>query len=218
MLYRLTRRVGKPRSILSLANAPSRLKRDHGHMMQQREHLGAICRLVGLARPIGVAAILEAVLLSAAAYATPPPENVDQTQQADPPVDSAPLPLRISVSGLMLSLIHDAASNVSALAHSEPMLSESQWREVALSAINLVGAASLVTMEGAGDMDAARAANPDWRIWATQMQTAGVALAYSVRNRDQTQLVQASTALAQTCKSCHEQFAPAVAEKLKPAG
>lgn len=163
---------------------------------------------------LAVALVCSPVLACTPAFAgredtPPPPDNRDET--TDPQVqDAAPLPLRISISGVMIGLVHDAASPVFRHARSGHPLNEGQWREIMVGAINLIGAASLVSMEGAGDRDAARAASPDWRIWAKELQTEGVALARVAQNRDQAGLAEVSQTIFTTCQSCHAQFAPSV--------
>lgn len=143
----------------------------------------------------GVGAILlVAATLSSTAAADPPDKEVKG------------LPSRVPVHGVMAGTIDRAAFGVFRLGASDRTLTDPEWLEIGMSAIDLVGAATLITVPGNRQQDSTLLADPAWLPAAREMQDAAVAVGLASSNQDRQALTQASARLAQACQSCHLKF------------
>lgn len=125
-------------------------------------------------------------------------------QQAAP----APMPLRVPIKGVMAGMIDFSAHGVFVSATSETPLTEDDWLAAGLASINLVGAASLVTMPGTGPHDAEWVADPPYRRWARAMQEASILAGAASVRKDREALLSAANRLASACQSCHDIYRP----------
>lgn len=120
----------------------------------------------------------------------------------------APMPLRVPIRGVMAGMIDFSAHGVFVSATSETPLTEDDWLATGLASINLVGAASLITMPGTGPHDAEWVADPSYRRWATAMQEASISAGAASVRKDREALLNAANSLASACQACHEMYRP----------
>jgi hypothetical protein len=151
-------------------------------------------------RPLAFA--LSLLALSPVATAQTP-GALAPTQRAD-----GPLALGIPIRTVMNGIIDFWTFGVLWLATSNEALDDDDWRTLSLASLNLTIAATAITAPGAGPNDAAWVADPDWRKWATEMQSAAVMLERAAEGRDRQALSAAGNRLADACLSCHTQFKP----------
>jgi hypothetical protein len=116
--------------------------------------------------------------------------------------------MEISIGDVMAGIIDFSAYGVFVTATSSGPLTEDEWLTSGLAAVNLVGAATLVTTAGAGPEDARWVSDPDWRKMARDMQAAGIRVGNAIRDRDRSSYLKAANQLATACRSCHDQFRP----------
>lgn len=122
--------------------------------------------------------------------------------------DDQPLPLAVSLNATMVALVDFAADGVWRPAASETPLTDTQWALVDQNAVNLIAAASLITMKGQGVNDEAWVVNPDWRRWSLEMRTTAAQVRAAVAARDQERLRLAGDRLVEICQTCHQAFKP----------
>jgi cytochrome c556 len=144
---------------------------------------------------IPAAAILVGGLLAAAAATADPPSK-----------DVKILPSRVPVHGVMAGMIDRASFRIFSLATSDRKFADTDWLEVGMAAVNLVGAATLITLPDNRAQDATWLADPAWLPAAREMQDAAVAVGLASSNQDRAALSQSSARLAQSCQSCHMKF------------
>jgi hypothetical protein len=108
----------------------------------------------------------------------------------------------------MAGIIDFSAYGIFETATSEAPLSDDDWLAAGLASINLIGSTTLITSAGTGSQDAEWVANPDWRHWATEMQSASVDAGIAIRQKNGGAYLAAANRLADACSSCHQQFRP----------
>ena len=155
---------------------------------------------------LGIAVVLAAI---GCAQAEPPGER-PKAEEAARGGKAAPLPLHIPISAVMTGAINRAAAPVFQAATSGRDLSDRDWLGLGQDAIDLVGAATLITLPGTGPDDLSWVSHPDWLKLSTDMQIAGSALGFAATKRDRTALTEAAAHLAQSCQSCHLRFSKTV--------
>jgi hypothetical protein len=117
-----------------------------------------------------------------------------------------PLPLRIPIPAVMTGAINRSSSIVFQAAASTSDLSEDDWLSVGEAAVNLTGAATLITIPGTGPQDAEWTTNPKWRGLSSDMQDAAIAVGAAASKKDRSALTESTARLAQSCQSCHLEF------------
>jgi hypothetical protein len=122
--------------------------------------------------------------------------------------DDLPLPLAVSLNETMVALVDFAADGVWRPAASETPLTDTQWALIDQNAVNLIAAASLITMKGQGVNDEVWIVNPDWRRWSLEMQATAAQVRSAVTTRDQERLRLAGDRLVEICQTCHQAFKP----------
>jgi hypothetical protein len=85
-------------------------------------------------------------------------------------------------------------------------LSEEDWLSVGEAAVNLTGAATLITIPGTGPQVAEWTTNPKWRGLSSDMQDAAIAVGAAASKKDSSVLTESTARLAQSCQSCHLEF------------
>ncbi len=129
--------------------------------------------------------------------------------QTSPPVPrSQQLPLGVSILAVMAGSINRSSTDIFRAATSVKDLSQGDWLQVSEAAVDLIGAATLITTPGTGPNDGAWVADPRWLKLSTEMQAAGVVASIAARNKDRAALTDATARLAQSCQSCHMSFSP----------
>lgn len=114
---------------------------------------------------------------------------------------NAPL---LTVKQVMNSLITPTTATIWGAYQLE---TEAQWQEVENAALAVIGAGNLLAMGGAGEGEAALAAEADWQRFNAQMITAARQVLAAVAARDEEALFNAGNdALYPPCESCHQQY------------
>lgn len=84
---------------------------------------------------------------------------------------------------------------------------EAQWQEVRNAALSVIAAGNLLQSGGAGEGEAARAAEADWQEYNQQMIEAARQVIGAVESRDEDALSAAGNdALYPPCESCHQRY------------
>lgn len=84
---------------------------------------------------------------------------------------------------------------------------EAQWQEVRNAALSVIAAGNLLQSGGAGEGEAASAAEADWQAYNQQMIEAARQVISAVDNRDEEALSAAGNdALYPPCESCHQRY------------
>lgn len=151
--------------------------------------------------PVGVAACSDPP-----AARLPAPENEVAAEKTVPP--HAPLPLRVPISAIMTGTISISSYRIFQGATVVERLSDDDWLRIGADAVELVGAATLITVPGTGSQDAAWVSNPAWTEQSAAMQSAAMAVGGAAAKRDREALGQSTARLAQSCQSCHMIFSP----------
>jgi hypothetical protein len=125
-----------------------------------------------------------------------------------PPLQSAPLPLRIPILVLMVGDINAASGDVFRTNLSDKDLSDQDWLRMGEAAVSLTADATLITMPGTGPNDANWVADSRWMQSASDMQTASFDIGAAASRKDRAALSEATARLAQSCQSCHLVFSP----------
>jgi hypothetical protein len=162
-------------------------------------------------RSAAAAFLLTAFALGASATAQSPAFGADASaarpDQAAPGGEpDSPLPLRTPIRAVMAGIIDFSSHGVFLAAMAEGTLNENDWLATGLAALNLVGAATLITTAGAGPNDSSWVADPDWRQFAFDMQASSINVGIAVRQKNRAALLAAADRLARSCQSCHDQF------------
>jgi hypothetical protein len=118
------------------------------------------------------------------------------------------LPLAIPLSAVMAGPVNRASNSVFRLSTRPESLSEADWTQMAVDAVDLVGLASLITLPGTGPEDSRWIGDSRWRAFSVDMQAASVALGSAATRLDEFALRDAVARLAQSCQSCHLVFSP----------
>jgi hypothetical protein len=106
----------------------------------------------------------------------------------------------------MTGAINRSSSVAFQAAASTGDLSDEDWLKIGEAAVNLTGAATLITIPGTGPQDAEWTANPKWRGLSSDMQAAAIALGVAASKKDRPALTESTAQLAQSCQSCHLEF------------
>jgi hypothetical protein len=162
---------------------------------------------IRLARNAGLIMLLGA-LASVATAAPPAIATSESSRDSGLPAggESHALPLRVPIKAVMAGIIDFSAHGVFRSATSETPLNDGDWLAAGLAALNLIASTTLITTPGVGPEDAIWVAQPEWRMWASQMQTASIDAGVAVRNRDRDALLSSADRLARACQSCHTMF------------
>jgi hypothetical protein len=121
-----------------------------------------------------------------------------------------PLPVPVSINALMVTMIDHSAHHIWDHQALERALSDDEWRLVEYFAIQLGGAASLITLGGSGPSDAGWAADERWRTFSQAMSGAALIAMDAAKTQDKELLDSAGDALITSCQSCHDTFKPAL--------
>ncbi|MEP7209632.1 MAG: cytochrome c, partial [Alphaproteobacteria bacterium] len=146
-----------------------------------------------------------------ASAAPPHPDAPSVSSPAKPEQQGqspAPLPLRVPIKAVMAFFVDFSAYGVFTAATSEEKLTDKDWLDTGVAAVNLIASTSLISMPGSGPNDAAWVKDSDYRRWSEAMQAQSIDVAQAVHRRDLGQFRSAARKLSDTCQSCHQKFRP----------
>ncbi len=153
----------------------------------------------------GAALVLAQACNPATTPAAPAP-----TPEAAAPANTGPLPLQVPINAVMVAMVDFAADGVWRPVGQDGPLTDKQWLYIEQDATNLIAAATLITTAGTGVNDAEWVKDPDWRRWATEMQTLAVDAKSAVDAKDKDRLKLVGDRLVEVCQTCHQKFKPAL--------
>jgi|HubBroStandDraft_1064217.scaffolds.fasta_scaffold579648_1 hypothetical protein len=127
---------------------------------------------------------------------------------ASPP--ASPTGLGVSLLDVMRASVQIPADGIWGAAGGDK-LSDDQWLLADQDSVNLIAAASLIAMPGAGKNDRQWVANTDWQGWVRDFRRAALDIHSAVKAHDLTKLSAAGDRLTQVCEDCHAKYRPATA-------
>jgi hypothetical protein len=149
---------------------------------------------------------VSAVLLYGCNAGVQQPQGV---QQANPQAQAPAVPPAVSINALMVGMVDHAGHVIwDAGAEGKAPKTDKDWQEVEHHAIQLAGAATLITIGGTGPADAGWAQLPDWRRYSKEMTDEAVAALTAARTKNREGIMKAGDQLVTTCEGCHKQFKP----------
>jgi hypothetical protein len=120
------------------------------------------------------------------------------------------LPVPVSINALMVTLIDHSAHYIWDYGTMERAITSEEWRTVEYYAIQLAGAASLITIGGSGPLDNTWVESADWTRLSKDMSVAAVLALEASKAQDKAQLLSVGDLLIDSCESCHVAFKPGV--------
>lgn len=162
-------------------------------------------RLTGLATTLILAALLSAGCAATSVHTVSAGADTALQSPGDAPL---PLPLGMSIKGVMIGVIEFSSYGVFRSATSTKALTEQEWTAAGLASLNLIGSSSLITIAGTGPEDDAWVRDPRWRASAIDFRRASMDAGIAVRNRNADDLLLAANRIASACQSCHDNFRP----------
>ena len=130
---------------------------------------------------------------------------------AESPSPAAPEPqqarLPVTHNELMVALVNHAADPIWVAAWRNPQ-NEKEWRELERLSYQLQIAGSLLTIPGTGPLDEEWAANSTWKMWASELGTAGAQALEAAQSRDSSLVAKAGDVIVEACEGCHLEFKP----------
>jgi hypothetical protein len=90
------------------------------------------------------------------------------------------------------------------------MPSEDEWLLMDEDTAQLVSAASLISLPGAGKGDAAKAAAADWQKWDADLLKNALDLRAAVKAKDKMKYDDLANNLTEVCQACHDKYRPQV--------
>jgi hypothetical protein len=132
----------------------------------------------------------------------------DATQaETEAPPAAQTLALPLSLLDVMRASVEIPANGIWDAQVAET-LTDNDWLLVDQDAADLAASATLMSMPGAGQSDAAWVANADWQEWSADIQKTALALRAAAKVKDQQALFDGADRLLETCTACHEKYRP----------
>ncbi len=150
---------------------------------------------------------LQAALVSAAVLALLLGTAVLLTWRVNAAEEATHVPVPVSINALMVAMVDHSAHEIWDAGNAGP-LSGREWQEVEQHAIQLAASGSLISLGGTGAADTGWVASPEWQNWAQQLTDVAMAAHEAVENQDQMALLDAGSAIVETCEGCHQVFKP----------
>jgi hypothetical protein len=151
-------------------------------------------------------AVLIGVMLSLIILAMTLASNSAAAQQ--PAAEGRVLTPPVSLNALMVTLVDHSAHYIWDYGTMQREITPDEWRTVEYYAIQLAGSASLITVGGAGPLDAGWVAAPEWTKLSQDMMDAAVLALDAAKSQDKTKLLAAGDPLVESCEACHAAFKP----------
>jgi hypothetical protein len=120
------------------------------------------------------------------------------------------LPPPVSLNALMVTLIDHSAHYIWDYGNMQRDITPEEWRTVEYYAIQLAGAASLITVGGAGPLDSTWVVAPEWTALSQDMMDASVMALEAAKAQDKAALLAAGDPLVVSCEACHAAFKPGI--------
>lgn len=129
---------------------------------------------------------------------------------AKPAGKSPPLAAPVSILDLMRASVEIPADGIWAAQGAEK-LDDDDWLLVDEDSVSLAGAATLISMPGAGRNDRRWVANADWQSWVRDLQTTALSIRAAAKVKDSAKVSAAADHLSEICQNCHMKYRPQAA-------
>ena len=126
---------------------------------------------------------------------------------AKPVGESRPLAVPVSILDLMRASVESPADGIWAAQGAEK-LGDDDWLLAEEDSVSLAGAATLMSMPGAGKNDRKWVANADWQSWVRDVQATALAIRAAARAKDLSKFSAAADHLTEICQNCHTKYRP----------
>ncbi len=113
----------------------------------------------------------------------------------------------VSVNELMVALVDHAAHEIWNAPVTPPQ-TENEWLSLEYHAVQLAGAATLISLGGSGEADPGWARLPAWAEHAQALQDSAMAAHAAAQSHSVGALSQIADDLTTTCEACHNEFKP----------
>lgn len=134
-----------------------------------------------------------------------PAEN--PARATEPAPTAEPFRLPVSLNEVMVALVNHSADPIWLAAWRNPQ-TDKDWRTLERMAYQLQVAGALLVIPGNGPRDEQWTANPQWTIWANQLESAGDRAVKAVAARDIARISSAGDQIVEVCEGCHMAFKP----------
>jgi cytochrome c556 len=148
------------------------------------------------------------------ACSSPPPSPAPQA--APEPVVTTPaapaaISPSVSINAMMVDLVDHAGHNLwEAERQGKAPKRDADWANVEEHAVQLVAAASAITVGGSGPNDTVWVGTPSWRVHAQKMADAAAEAVSAAQAKKLEALVAANGKLVESCEGCHKEFKPSL--------
>ncbi|MBM3778855.1 MAG: hypothetical protein FJW23_11575 [Acidimicrobiia bacterium] len=150
-----------------------------------------------------------ACALALAGCSAPPQPEAEGPEEGHILVPTPPVPPNYSVNAIMVALVdHSSHELWNAEIEGFQPADDEAWAEIEHHAIQVLGAATLISLGGNGAADMGWAQLPDWPKFSQEMGTAAAGALAAARAKDLEALVEANGALVDSCQHCHDVFKP----------
>jgi cytochrome c556 len=117
----------------------------------------------------------------------------------------------VSINAMMVDLVDHAGHNLwEAERQGKAPKRDADWANVEEHAVQLVAAASAITVGGSGPNDTVWIGTPSWRGHAQKMADAAAEAISAAQAKKLEALVAANGKLVESCEGCHKEFKPSL--------
>ena len=139
----------------------------------------------------------------------------DRAPQSSPVLSAsagpAPVTSPVSINAEMVRVIDHAAHQLwNCEREGNAPKTDADWEAIVEHATQIAAGGALIQLEGTGPNDRTFTQQPDWRKFATDVSTAGMAALKAGETKDLKTLVAANGQLVEACEGCHKRFKPAL--------
>jgi len=117
------------------------------------------------------------------------------------------VPVPVSINALMVAVVDHSAHEIWDAGNGGTMTGR-DWQEVEQHAIQLAASGTLISLGGTGPADFGWVESPAWQGFAQELTSGAIAAQRAIQNQDQMALLQAGSAIVETCEGCHNTFKP----------
>lgn len=140
----------------------------------------------------------------------PAPQATPEPVVTTPAAPTAIIP-SVSVNAMMVDLVDHAGHNLwEAEREGKAPKRDADWANIEEHAVQLVAAASAITVGGSGPNDTVWIDTPSWRGHARKMADAAAEAVSAAQAKKLDGLVAANGKLVESCEGCHKEFKPSL--------
>jgi hypothetical protein len=156
-----------------------------------------------------VIAALTGLGLSCSAAPAPPAPQPSPAPAAPPPAAPTVLNPTVSINEVMVDVIDHAGHNLwQAERKGKAPKTDQDWDNIEEHAVQLLSAATVITVGGTGPNDKVWVNTPSWREHAKKLSDAAAEAMNAGQNKKFDALVAANGKIVDACEGCHKEFKP----------